>query len=219
VRADKRLYPNLLIVEGQDDLHSVVGLMQHRIPWSTKPKEWLIYIEVGNSVDEILATGYLTTEVKARHIQTLGVVLDADVHADGRYQRIEQLMSSLFPTLPQEIPRQGLIVENLESKRFGAWLMPDNKNVGSLETFLKYLVPEQQGTLWQQACTSVATARANGAACHDSHITKANLYTWLAWQEPPGQSPGLALTQKILNPHSPHAEPFVAWFKELYHLP
>jgi len=219
VRADKRLYANLLVVEGNDDRHSVVGLMQHRIQWSSDPKEWPVYIEVGKSVTEILQTGYLSTEMKASNVRILGVILDADdAQADGRYQRIQQLMTNLFPTLPSEVPKEGLITENLEGKRFGVWLMPDNQSGGSLETFLRYLVPDEQEPLWQHACDSVVIARKNGAACRESHCDKANLYTWLAWQEPPGQSPGLALTQKILDPQSPHADPFVEWFKELYHL-
>jgi len=57
-----------------------------------------------------------------------------------------------------------------------------------------------------------------GAACHESHVPKAELYTWMAWQEPPGQSPGLALTQRILDPQAKYAGPFVRWFRELYRL-
>jgi hypothetical protein len=114
------------------------------------------------------------------------------------------------------MPTDGLIIENLDGKRFGVWLMPDNKSAGDLETFLRYLIPHDQEPLWKLACASVTTAKASGAFCHDSHISKANLYTWLAWQEPPGQSPGLALTRKILDPQSPYAGAFVAWFKELY---
>jgi|HubBroStandDraft_1064217.scaffolds.fasta_scaffold497852_1 hypothetical protein len=143
-------------------------------------------------------------------------MLDADVHADGRYQRIQQLCSILFPNLAGRTP--PAVVENDNQKRFGVWIMPDNASQGDLETFLRYLVPDQQEPLWKQACDSVGAAVSNGAKCRDSHIPKANLYTWLAWQDPPGQSPGLALTKKILDPQSEYAGPFVKWFKELYRL-
>jgi hypothetical protein len=49
-------------------------------------------------------------------------------------------------------------------------------------------------------------------------MDKANLYTWLAWQDEPGQTPGHALTRKILDPSSPSALSFVKWFMALYSL-
>jgi hypothetical protein len=218
VRADKRNYPKLLIVEGMDDRHSVVGLMKNHIHWPEEPRDWPVYIEVGKSVEEILAADYLSTEMKASHVTTMGVMLDADEYAIGRYQRIQQLMTGLFPTLPVTMQQGGLVIENLDGKRFGLWLMPDNESEGDLETFLKYLVPKEQDEIWNLACDSVKGARNKGAPCHDSHVPKANLYTWLAWQEPPGQSPGLALTKRILDPQSPYAGAFVAWFKDLYRI-
>ncbi len=89
-----------------------------------RPKGWPVYIDVGKSVEEILATGYLSTEVKAINVNILGVMLDADLSADARYLRIQQLMVTLFPTLPAGMPDGGLIIENLDGKRFGVWLMP-----------------------------------------------------------------------------------------------
>jgi hypothetical protein len=116
------------------------------------------------------------------------------------------------------MPGNGLAVENADGKRFGAWLMPDNQSGGDLETFLRHLVPGAQEPIWQLACESVAAALLRGARCRESHLPKAQLYTWLAWQDPPGYSPGLALTRKMLQPQSVHAEGFVRWFRNLYRL-
>ena len=132
--------------------------------------------------------------------------------------RIRQLCVPLFPNLPERMPQEGLIAENDEAKRFGVWIMPDNSSEGDLETLLRHLVPDEQEPLWRHACESVAAALSLGAKCREAHVPKADLYTWLAWQDPPGQSPGLALTRKILEPRSRYAEPFVTWFKNLYRL-
>jgi hypothetical protein len=218
VQPQKRDYQKLLIVEGIDDRHSVVGLMKDHTSWPDNSKQWPVWVEVGRSVDEILAPDYLSTELKARNVKILGVMLDADINAGGRYQRIQQLTSALFPSLPGAMPVDGLIVDNDDDKRFGVWLMPDNRVVGDLESFLRYLVPDHQKPLWKLACDTVVTARASGAPCRDSHVSKADLYTWLSWQDPPGQSPGLALTKKILDPKSAYAATFVTWFKNLFHL-
>jgi hypothetical protein len=217
VLSQKRDYPNILIVEGVDDKHSVIGLMKDHTNWPVERRLWPVWVEVGNSVDQILAAGYLTTEIKASNAKTVGVMLDADIQMAGRYQRIRQLCAEVFPNLPGELPQAGLVIEN-DEKRFGVWLMPDNTSPGDLETFLRYLVPDTQEHLWHLACDSVAAAAAGGAKCRDRHVPKANLYTWLAWQDPPGQSPGLALTKKILDPQSECAGSFVQWFKKLYRL-
>jgi hypothetical protein len=94
--------------------------------------------------------------------------------------------------------------------------MPDNESEGCTEVFLRHLVPAQAETSWQHAVQSVIGARELGAPCRECHLPKAHLYTWLAWQDPPGQSPGIALTKKILDPTAPSAARFVTWFRLLY---
>jgi hypothetical protein len=94
--------------------------------------------------------------------------------------------------------------------------MPDNLAERCLETFLRRLVTDE--AVWDHAVASVRHARDIGAKCKDVHLPKADLYTYLSWQDEPGQSPGAALTQRILDPKSPHAQPFVDWFRKLYEL-
>jgi hypothetical protein len=207
-----------LIVEGSDDLHSVVGLMRAHVTWPQPVAEAPVWIDIGKSAEEILEAGYLTAKIKTRDLQILGVMLDADVKPRGRYERIRGLCSELFPNLPEELPSSGLIADNDSDKRFGLWIMPDNGSEGSLETFLRHLVPDESEPLWKHAVQSVKVAKATGSRCRDCHDAKANLYTWLAWQDPPGQSPGLALTKKILDPQSDSAGAFVKWFRQLYRL-
>jgi hypothetical protein len=179
-------------------------------------EQWPVFIESAGGVDKVLNVS-LTAAIKAAHVTNFGVVLDADDYAAGRYQRIQQLCSALFPSMPVTLPVEGLVVDNGE-KRFGVWLMPDNQAQGDLETFLRFLVPDSQARTWTLACDSVDRSRHLGAAWRDPHQAKARLYTWLAWQDQPGQSPGIALTARILDPKSNLAAPFVAWFRDLYQL-
>ena len=160
--SQKRDYANILIVEGVDDKHSVIGLMKHHTYWPEERGPWPVWVEVGNSADEILKAGYPTTEIKASNARTVGVMLDADTHMAGRYERIRQLCDALFPSLPREVPQSGLVTEN-DEKRFGVWIMPDNTSQGDLETFLRHLVPNAEEHLWQLACDSVAAAASSGA--------------------------------------------------------
>jgi len=62
-------------------------------------------------------------------------------------------------------------------------------------------------------------AREKGAKFKENHWDKANIYSWLAWQDPPERQLHQAVMQRILNPGDPKAQLFVNWFKALYDLP
>ncbi|MGH9822064.1 MAG: DUF3226 domain-containing protein, partial [Blastocatellia bacterium] len=209
--------PLQLIVEGHDDLFAIVGLVRAHISWPTDKNDAPVWIEVGRSAQEILRHGYLSSILKTHGVRAVGVMLDADENPKGRYQSIRNLCSPLFPQMPDELPSEGLVVDN-DEQRLGVWIMPDNSSEGTLENFLRFLVPDDSEPVWVYAIECVQKARAMGSGCRDAHLPKANLYTWLAWQDPPGQNPGHALTGRVLNTHSPHAAAFLNWFRTLYGL-
>ena len=47
---------------------------------------------------------------------------------------------------------------------------------------------------------------------------KAQVHTFLAWQEPPGLRFGIAIGSGALDPHAVGAGPFVDWFRRVYEL-
>jgi hypothetical protein len=214
--------PNQLIVEGQDDLFAIVMLMRAHVDWPEGKGSKTaapVYIHNGNGATEILREEYLSVFLKSSVLQAGGIVLDADSAPRGRYESIRNICLAQFPQLPRELPAEGLVVEDTLGKRFGVWIMPDNAADGSLETFLKWLIPNRDSETWALAKDSVRAARELGCPCRESHLEKANLYTWLAWQEPPGQNPGTAIAQRVLDPTAASATSFVAWFMKLYRLP
>jgi hypothetical protein len=111
-----------------------------------------------------------------------------------------------------------LIITDDNGTRVGVWIMPDNKLPGMLETFLGYLLPTSTSDLWSVAEKSVNEAKESGAPFIESHRQKAQIYTWLAWQKPPGRQLHQAIQQRILDPTHPEAVKFVAWFRNLYDL-
>jgi hypothetical protein len=102
--------------------------------------------------------------------------------------------------------------------KFGVWIMPDNEMRGMLGTFLVYLVPDESELLWQYSQEVVSEAKNRGATFKEFHYDKAYIYTWLAWQEPPGRQLHQAIMERIFNPQHPKAQNFVNWFKSLYEL-
>ena len=57
-----------------------------------------------------------------------------------------------------------------------------------------------------------------GAPFIENHTDKANIHTWLAWQNPPGPQLHNTVMEKILNPRHPQAQTFINWFENLYNL-
>ena len=74
-----------LLVEGQDDKFSVVGLMEHHVDWPDRPAEPPVYIESIGSVSEILKARFLRTKLKESGLDALGVLIDADVEPIARW--------------------------------------------------------------------------------------------------------------------------------------
>ena len=96
--------------------------------------------------------------------------------------------------------------------------MPDNQFSGMLEDFLVQLIPENSRDLLEIAENCVAEARRNGAPFKEVHRTKAEVHTWLAWQDEPGKQLHQAVDHRVLDPEKPESRPFVDWFRRLFQL-
>lgn len=217
LRGGAHKYEKVLIVEGIDDKHSIIGLMKGHVPWPEQ-EPWPVFIKEAGGASDILSTPLLSAQLKAQGIRTVGIMLDADTNPEGRYQSIKNTCAKFSFVLPTDLPPEGVVAQNAGGMRVGLWIMPDNASKGYLETFLRYLVPNKEEPIWKHAVGSVETAKSLNAQCPDKDLPKANLYTWLAWQSTPGQQPGMALTKRILDPNSPYAAPFVKWFRNLFEL-
>jgi hypothetical protein len=212
--------PNWLLVEGVEDQYAVVMLMKHHVSWpNTKnQKKYPVQIEFAGSVSELLQKEYIPTHIKKSGLRALGVMLDADDKLKSRWKKVRNRCLGEFPNFPQEPQPSGLIIQNASGKRFGLWVMPNNYSEGMLETFLRLLVRKGQKRTWKYAKNTVKRARKMGAKCRECHIDKANIHTWLSWQNPPGQALGNAIAKKILDPKSAGARDFVQWFIKLFEL-
>lgn len=96
--------------------------------------------------------------------------------------------------------------------KVGVWLMPDNVRAGMLESLLLGL-RAGNSALHDHARAVVARARELGAPFLETHREKAELHTWLAWEDPPGRQLHEAVRSKSLAPMPATSGPFVAWFR------
>jgi hypothetical protein len=130
--------PYRLLVEGIDDMHSIVHLLQrHGFDWNddATPKP---FVEVAQGVNSLLEA--LPTALKT--YRRVGVVLDADVDPLTRWQAICDRTRLAGVPLPSMPVADGTVVPSTQpSWKCGVWLMPNNTAGGALEDFLALLVP------------------------------------------------------------------------------
>lgn len=215
------VHKNLLLVEGEQDKRVIPYLIEENgIPWGNT-KNPIVFIEAYGGDSNLLDPLVISTELKARDRQALGLIVDADDNLLGRWQGVRHICLQSMPDLPETLPATGLIHTAPNGVRFGVWIMPDNQQRGMLETFLAELLPEEKSggektVLWDYAQQVVQQAKTKGAPFGDTHFDKANIYTWLAWQKPPGRQLHEAVKEHILTPCHPKAQVFLNWFQSLY---
>ena len=220
--AKREINENVLLVEGDNDKRVIPEFIeQNGIEWEIEPKKYVVKIKAKDSKESLLKQKNIETELKARGLKSLGIVVDGDDNPANRMQRIEQIYQSLGQKSDNNLSSDGLIFQLDKGIKFGVWMMPDNKSEGMLETFLSCLIDTNNPTendLWEYVEEVVNKAGEIGATYKQVHLDKAKIHTWLAWQNEPGCQLHQAIKYKILNPNHPKGQSFFRWFKELFDL-
>lgn len=203
-------------MEGATELRVIPYLMEaNGVEWELECTP-VVHIAPNNGVDQLLERGVIESELSASGLEALGVVVDANGDAGRRWNQIRDRCRNEFDVLPNEIPEGGLNVDHRDGPRFGVWIMPDNRFEGMLEDFLLRLVPDQHGALYDLARNCVAEAARKGASFKGAHVRKAEIHTWLAWQDEPGPQLHEAVKHRVLDPTKPESHAFVDWFRTLF---
>lgn len=206
----------VLLVEGSEDKRVVPWLVEAAgIPWNPD-KTPIVEIVHFDGVEALLRPGEIETQLKRSRLSALGVLVDADESVSGRWDSIRARLGEHYPNAPSTMPPQGVVLRREGKPSFGAWVMPDNVNRGMLETFLMYLRPHDNQPLLDLSAGIVSTAKSLGAPFSDRHLDKAQIHSWLAWQNPPGRQLHNAIMEKMLTNQPPHLQAFISWFRDLY---
>ena len=201
----------LLLVEGKDDEHVLYHLLEHH----NVPERFKIKDKKG--IDNLLET--LDVELLGSGLKRLGIVVDADVNIQGRWDAVRTiLINSGYNSLPTKPDPDGTVIEQPGLPSVGLWLMPDNALPGMLEDFIGFLVPTGD-VLWPHSEECLRQAAELDRRFVEAHRPKALIHTWLAWQEEPGTPLGLAITKRYLDAEAPHAHRLIAWIRRLFGLP
>lgn len=205
--ATKQTQSKLLLVEGNDDMHVVYALCEKfAIPETFKVKDC-------KGIDNLFKQ--LAVQFKGTNINTVGVIIDADVNLLTRWRQVKNTLSEVFTDLPNDLPEEGLILTEGE-KRVGVWIMPNNLTSGMLEDFIRFLVPDDDLMLPKVKYLLQNIEKEKQNKYKVIHRTKAEISSWLALQEDPGTPMGLSITKRYLSIERDECLVFVNWMKELF---
>lgn len=203
----------VLLVEGKNDKYVVENICGRlglgRID-EIRPK---------SGIDPLL--NVLPVELKGASdgsISVLGVILDADMDLQSRWQSIsDKLVEAGYEGVPNTPSEEGTVLLSTDGPRllpkFGIWVMPNNNVPGILEDFLKFLVPDGD-EVFSYAEKSVDKIPVKRFRNLDR--PKVLMHTWLAWQEEPGKPYGQAITARYLDTDLPLGQSFAAWLRNVF---
>lgn len=225
----RNIHPKVLLVEGDRDIWVVVRLLEKNgitWEWGNEP---IIQIEYPGypqkdrgGKDKLLKSKFIASYLNQRGCVALGLLVDADEDASRRWQQVREACRFSMPNIPNELPETGLVFTTQNSGgdaiKFGVWIMPDNRMRGMMENFLVKLIPEGMAPLWTYAQEVVTEAKILGAPFTDAHQDKANIHSWLAWQDPPGLELHQAIIKQVFSPQKAESQIFINWLRDLYDL-
>jgi hypothetical protein len=181
----------LLLVEGPSDLHAVVQLV--RLVHKAEPSFVAIDCKNDDGVLDQLSIRLVQPEPAQK---TVGLILDADIDGstekDAVRRRWAQLKNRIGANyaFPEDFPEEGLIIDPRPGRRaigtlprIGAWLMPNNKAFGMFEDLLLDSLGDREKSYTSDVVKQAKTD--NVATFQPSHLSKAAVRTYMAWQEPP----------------------------------
>lgn len=202
-------HPNLLMVEGKTDALLANHLADlHRLPKNYDFKDY-------EGIDALLKV--LPERLKESERRRLAVVVDADDDPPAQWRAIRDRLAKSDYRVPPAPERNGTVLAapNEDLPVVGIWMMPDNGSRGILEDFVQKLVPPENELL-PRARQVVKEIPPEHRRFRDQHIPKAEIYTWLAWQEKPGCSFGPAVKSGLLDGNQPAAKDFMAWLRRVF---
>jgi Protein of unknown function (DUF3226) len=201
---------NYMIVEGPEDAQVLYHLLRYyRL-------DNQVSIQQKEGIDNLLKS--LDVELKRRSETRLAIIVDADIDIAPRWQALRhRLLNAGYTVIPSQPDPEGTILKQEGMPSVGIWLMPNNILPGTLEDFARLLILPGDA-LWPVAEASVQQAIAVERRFPETQVMKANMHTWLAWQEEPGKPMGQAITKRYLDAAASHAQPLIGWLRRLFEI-
>jgi hypothetical protein len=208
---------SLLLVEGNDDFHVIHSLCKRfDIPVRNleNPKGGDFSVRDCKGINELLEQIPVLFKSSSQ-LSKLGIIIDADVDLNSRWNSVKNILGSIGFDLPLELPKNGLIV-NKGALKVGVWIMPNNNLNGMLEDFISFLVPKDDLILpiIDENLTEIESQKLNKYS--QIHRSKALIHSWLSVQEDPGTPLGQGITKRYLSTDEDTCSLLISWINNLF---
>jgi len=212
----------ILLVEGKDDEHVIKHLckafdIDKNIFEINSPKENKDAAIEEGGLEQLL--DQIPIRLKESDLERLAVIVDADENIADRWQQLcyrfkNNIMGIPLPDVP---PKTGTTIDlhtDFGPNKLGIWIMPNNELPGMLESFLAFLVPEND-TMMPRVDSFLNSIPLEERRFRANHHPKARIHCYLAVQKEPGKPLGLSITARYLDVHSQIVQPFINWLKDV----
>lgn len=223
--------PNVLLVEGSNDKTFFENLCKiHKLNVHVKvknPRDLLTTQNTFNSkrgVIDSLEELLPLLEDADSSIQKIALILDADItgeHRGGFQETMEQIKektSNFGYEKKHKYINKGIEIPHSDSamNSLGVWVMPDNKSDGTIEDWIKHKILDSESQLFNHACQTVG--KLTNKKFSQNSITKAEIATWLAWQNQPGRTIAYALKEgeELLDVNHESFKELITWLKAFF---
>lgn len=215
---------NVLLVEGQDDLHVVLQL--YRKMTGTDPN---FCIRDMRGLSNLLAD--MNNEIRNRDI--VGIIVDADRDdesgqpsnaAAARWDEVIGKLEQIGITVPPERADGVVILGKPDGAsrlaRVGVWVMPDNEHPGEIEDFINTMIPsDAKARLLAKDYIDRALAEISLdddiERLREGKRLRGEVHAWLATRRRPRHL-GAAIEAAYLDTDGELCQRFTAWLRRLF---
>jgi hypothetical protein len=172
-----------------------------------------VHVKVAKGFEDVLES--MPTEAKASGLDCLAVIVDADADCAAHWAAIKDRLAKIGCTaIPDELPREGVVLCAPNGPTVGVWIMPDNRSNGMLEDLIRLMIPASDPVfpLAEAYIDGIPEADRPFPACRR---TKAVIHAWLAARAEPGKPFGIAIAAGQLNARVSECAPFFGWLKSI----
>lgn len=214
---------NILIVEGEADrgfFEALCNTLQLGVSVKVAPPKQLGGTHnTKEGVFNILLDTYLQ-QLNDGTVPRLAIIVDADAAEHGQgfartLRRVEKIVSEYGFSAPTAATAGGCLFQHSDGLNpFGLWIMPNHADDGMLEHWLSECVSQEQIALFHhaQACVDALPTR----LFKPLRRTKADIATWLAWQEKPGEGLYHCVEAGLLDETAQQYQALVSWLRAVF---
>lgn len=156
---------------------------------SPKDIDLSFYDNKGGVIDEALDD--LLLQIQHKRIERLGIIVDADFEKDGQgfvktHQRIANKLAEYDYLLPPNSNIATYQSEKVQRPDIGVWIMPNNKDSGAIEHWLKENIHHNEQDFYDYVDNIIDNIKKdNKQKFKAPQQLKVTIGTWLLWQKYP----------------------------------